>query len=220
VNPANLFQQSLRPAERETLRELLLPFFRSPVFWLACALSLGLTLLRETFNIWTPTYFTQVVGMSVGEAASASALLPFLGGVSVIVCGWLSDRLGRGGRAALLLLGLALASPVLLVLASPVIQGSRTLPVTLVASVAFLILGPYSFLAGAVALDFGGKRGSGTASGLIDGVGYFGGVLAGDSMARITVKLGWSGAFLTLAGVALLSSVAAAWFLYEERSQR
>ena len=137
-----------------------------------------------------------------------------------MLCGWLSDRLGRGGRAALLLLGLALASPILLVLASPVIQGSRTLPVTLVASVAFLILGPYSFLAGAIALDFGGKRGSGTASGLIDGVGYFGGVLAGDSMARITVKLGWSGAFLTLAGVALLSSVAAAWFLYEERSQR
>jgi len=220
VNPANLFHDSVRPERRESLRELLLPFSRSPVFWLACTLSLGLTLLRETFNLWTPTYFTQVIGMTVGEAAGASALLPFLGGVSVMLCGWLSDRLGRGGRAALLLSGLVLASPILLVLGSPVIQSSRIWPVILVALIAFLTLGPYSFLAGAIALDFGGKRGSGTASGLIDGVGYLGGVLAGDSMARITVKLGWSGAFLTLAGVALLSSVAAAWFFYEERSRR
>jgi OPA family glycerol-3-phosphate transporter-like MFS transporter len=90
-------------------------------------------------------------------------------------------------------------------------------PVILVALVAFLILGPYSFLAGAMALDFGGKHGSGTASGLIDGAGYLGGVLAGDSMARISVNYGWNKAFLTLAVIAFLSSITAAWFLREER---
>jgi sugar phosphate permease len=52
---------------------------------------------------------------------------------------------------------------------------------------------------------------------LIDGVGYLGGVLAGDSMARISVNYGWSGAFLTLTALALLSSVAAALFLRQER---
>jgi OPA family glycerol-3-phosphate transporter-like MFS transporter len=82
-----------------------------------------------------------------------------------------------------------------------------------VALVGFLIVGPYSFLAGAVALDFGGKHGSGTASGMIDGVGYLGGVVAGDSMARISVNYGWNGAFVVLAVVALLTSGAAAGFL-------
>ena len=45
---------------------------------------------------------------------------------------------------------------------------------------AFLLIGPYSYLAGAISLDFGGKRGGATACGIIDGVGYLGGVLAGE----------------------------------------
>jgi OPA family glycerol-3-phosphate transporter-like MFS transporter len=108
---------------------------------------------------------------------------------------------------------LALAGVALLILGSGLMEGSREWPVILVAVVGFLIVGPYSFLAGAVALDFGGKHGSGTASGIIDGVGYLGGVLAGDSMARISVDYGWNGAFRVLAVVALLSSAAAAAFL-------
>jgi OPA family glycerol-3-phosphate transporter-like MFS transporter len=170
--------------------------------------------------LWTPTYFVQAIGMSAGEAGSTSAVFPFLGGISVILCGLLSDRLGRGGRATLMLGGLLLATLALIVLGSGSIHGSRTWAVILVAAVGFLTLGPYSFLAGAIALDFGGKHGSGTASGLIDGVGYLGGVFAGDSMARISVNYGWSGAFLMLAVVALLSSVAAAFFLREERRIR
>ena len=82
---------------------------------------------------------------------------------------------------------------------------------------AFLTLGPYSFLAGAIALDFGGRHGSGTASGLIDGVGYLGGVLSGDSIARISVDYGWNGAFLVLAAIGFLSSAAAAVFFRHER---
>lgn len=217
VNPANLFRQPAASDSPRGLRQLLEPFFGSSVFWLACALSLGTTILRETFNLWTPTYFTQVIAMPAGKAAAASALFPFLGGISVLLCGWLSDRLGRGGRAALMLAGLFLTSLVLVVLGSSSMQTSQTWPVILVAAVAFLTLGPYSFLAGAIALDFGGKHGSGTASGLIDGAGYLGGVLAGDSMARISVSYGWSKAFLTLAAIALVSSIAAAWFLRAER---
>lgn len=217
ANPATLIRDSAPAARAGDWLQLLRPFLGSSVFWLACGLSLGMTILRETFNLWTPTYFTQAVGIPAGQAAEASALFPLLGGVSVILCGWMSDRLGRGGRALLMLGGLLATSLVLIGLSSQLVQRSHTWPVALVACVAFLILGPYSFLAGAIALDFGGKRGSGTASGLIDGVGYLGGVLSGDSMARISVAHGWSAAFLVLAGIALVSAFAAAWFLREEK---
>lgn len=220
VNPANLFHESAGSEPPRGTLQLLRPFLKSGVFWLACILSLGTTILRETFSLWTPTYFVQDIGMSVGQAAGASGLFSFLGGISVVLCGLLSDRLGRGGRAALMFVGLLLASFALTVLGSGGVHGSQTWPVVLVAAVAFLTLGPYSFLAGAIALDFGGKHGSGTASGLIDGVGYLGGVLAGDSMARISVNYGWNGAFLILAAVALLSSITAAWFLRAERHVR
>jgi len=94
---------------------------------------------------------------------------------------------------------------------------SKAGPVLLVTVIAFLILGPYSYLAGAIALDFGGKQGSATASGFIDGVGYLGGVLAGTSVARISVSYGWKGAFTMLASVAWLSGLAAAAYWVHQR---
>jgi OPA family glycerol-3-phosphate transporter-like MFS transporter len=216
-NPSNLFAAAGSQDTPHSLRALLRPFFGSGVFWLVCGLSLGTTILRETFGLWTPTYFAQEAGMSAAEAAAKSALFPLAGGVSVILCGCLSDRLGRGGRAGVLLAGMLLSALVLLALGWGTAAGSAFWPVALVAIVAVLVIGPYSFLGGAISLDFGGKQGSGTASGIIDGVGYLGGVLSGDSMARISVAYGWRGAFLVLAGVAAVSSVAAAVFLYHER---
>jgi OPA family glycerol-3-phosphate transporter-like MFS transporter len=211
--PDNLFAETTVASRPASLRELLGPFVHSGLFRLACALSLGTTILRETFNLWTPTYFMQATGMAAATAAGSSALFPLFGGVSVILCGWLSDWFGRKGRAGLMLSGLALAGVALVILGSGLVHGSRTWPVILVALIGFLIVGPYSFLAGAVALDFGGKHGSGTASGIIDGVGYLSGVLSGGSMARISVDYGWNGAFRLLAVVAFLASAAAAAFL-------
>jgi OPA family glycerol-3-phosphate transporter-like MFS transporter len=53
---------------------------RSPAFWIACGLSLGVTLLRETFNTWTPTYFVEAAGLTTSAAARASGLFPLAGG--------------------------------------------------------------------------------------------------------------------------------------------
>jgi OPA family glycerol-3-phosphate transporter-like MFS transporter len=187
---------------------------RRPSFWLVCLISAGFTLVRETFNLWTPTYFKQVAGMSDAAAANSSALFPLAGGVSVLIAGYLSDRLGKGARSAIIAGGLVTSAVVL------AIMGNGTnWPVALTALVAFLMIGPYSYLAGAIALDLGGKRGSATASGIIDGTGYLGGILAGDTMARIAVTFGWRGAFWTLAAVSAVVSVAAAAYWRSEKSE-
>ena len=212
ANPSNLFQDGAPTG----LKSLLETFGGSGVFWLICLLSLGVTILRETFNLWTPTYFTQAVGLTVADAAHNSALFPLFGGISVLVAGFLSDRLGKIGRAAIIVYGMLFTTVLLLVLAFGGFAGP-TMPVVLVALTAFTMLGPYSYLAGAIALDFGGKQGSATASGLIDGVGYLGGVLAGNSVAQVSVWWGWKGAFTALAMVALLSSVAAGVYLVHQR---
>ncbi len=195
---------------------LLMPLFRRRVFWYVCMLSLGLTLLRETFNTWIPTYFNEALGMSSSEAASKSAWFPFLGGISVLLAGFLSDHLGRWSRALIIVGCLALTTLALAALAL-IDFGSATIwPVLVVTLIGFLLIGPYSYLAGAISLDFGGKQGSSTSSGFIDGIGYLGGMMAGDSMARIVVSLGWKGAFLVLGGVGILSTVAAVLFLIEQ----
>jgi OPA family glycerol-3-phosphate transporter-like MFS transporter len=219
ANPGNLFGVRGEIAKPESLGSLLGAFARSPAFWIVCALSLGVTILRETFNLWTPTYFTQAVGLTVADAAHKSALFPLFGGLSVLLAGFSSDLLGRTGRAAIIFYGLLLTAGALAVLAFGGFGGSQSAPVVLVAVVAFTMIGPYSYLAGAISLDFGGKQGSATASGLIDGVGYLGGVLAGNSVAGISVRWGWKGAFAGLAGVALVSSLAAGIYLVQLRRQ-
>ena len=83
------------------------------------------------------------------------------------------------------------------------------LPVLTIGVVAFCLLGPYSYLGGAFALDFGGKQASAASSGIIDGIGYLGGVLAGDSVARLAGALGWERVFLVLAAVSAVAAIAA-----------
>ncbi|WP_422925177.1 MFS transporter [Singulisphaera sp. PoT] len=216
VNPDNVYGEGGQDAVPANLRSLLGPLLRRPAFWIVCLLSVGLTFLREAFNNWTPTYFVDSVGLSQAQATSASALFPLVGGVSVILSGYLSDKLGRGGRSTIILVGLCLAGSVLTTLGVVNFAGSTRWPIILVTSVAFFLLGPYSYLAGAVSLDLGGKQGGATASGLIDLAGYFGSIVAGWGIARASIIFGWRGVFLILAGIAWVSSVVAAIYYWEQ----
>jgi sugar phosphate permease len=217
TNPANLFGELGQDPYPVAAGPLWATLARSPAFWLVCLMSLGVTLLRETFNNWTPTYLVEGVGLNKRDAASMSSLFPFFGGVSVLVAGVLGDRFGRGMRAGVILTGMLLCGLALAVLGSTNFTGRAREALVLVSIVAFLLIGPYSYLAGAISLDFGGKRGGATACGIIDGIGYlFGGVIAGKVVASASVSLGWQGVFQMLAIVALVTSVAAALFLADQ----
>jgi OPA family glycerol-3-phosphate transporter-like MFS transporter len=208
-NPLNLYAASeSRPA---SLAALLLPLVRSRAFLLVCLLSLGCTIVRETFNIWTPLYLREHLGYSVSHAASESALFPGVGAVSVLLSGWLSDRLGLNGRALLLFLGLAgTAAALVLLMSAPAGASGALLALVAISTAAFCLLGPYSYLGGAFALDFGGKQAGAISSGIIDGVGYLGAVLAGDPVGRVAVAFGWSAVFMALAIVCALAALGAA----------
>jgi OPA family glycerol-3-phosphate transporter-like MFS transporter len=211
ANPLNVYGGDGDTSSEKSLplSAILRPLLTSFPFWLVCLLSLGTTLLRETFNAWTTTYFVQYVGMTNSQAASRSALFPFFGGLSVVASGMLSDRLGLNGRNRVLFGGLTLVAVCLVALALTPSSANPWVAVGLVALTGFLLLGPYAYLSGAISLDFGGKRGSASAAGIIDGVGYLAGFLSGDAMARVTVAFGWRNAFLALAGVAFVTAVVA-----------
>src|SRR3984885_1506745 len=66
-NPQNLYGDSeTRPA---SLAALVMPLFRSRAFLMVCLLSLGCTIVRETFNDWIPVYLRDFFGYSMGDAA-------------------------------------------------------------------------------------------------------------------------------------------------------
>jgi sugar phosphate permease len=218
ANPINLFHDNHESSGKpNSLRQWLGPFLRSPLFLLVCGLSLGCTSVREAFNTWTPTYFHQSAGFSEGRAAELSSLFPLFGGISVVLAGYLSDKMGRPGRAIIICIGLSIASAALFFLARIGGADDASLAVILVSLVAFGLIGPYSYLAGAFAMDFGGKQGSAISSSLIDTVGYLGAVLAGGPLSRLSVSYGWPTAFGVLGGVTGISAVAAAVLWVRQR---
>jgi len=215
VNPRNVYADIDEPGserhreQRPKIGAILRPLLTSVAFWLVCLLAFGTTLLRETFNLWTPTYFVQFVGLLPSVAASRSALFPLCGGVSVLLGGFLSDRLGANGRNVLVVAGMAACTVFLVMLGRVTGHAGEWAPTVLVGLVGFALLGPYSYLAGAMSLDFGGEQGSATAAGIIDGFGYIAGWLSGVTVARISVAYGWSRAFFALAGVSLVTALVA-----------
>jgi OPA family glycerol-3-phosphate transporter-like MFS transporter len=217
VNPLNLFED--QSANDRRLSTVVITFLKSGAFLAVCFLSLCTTIVRETFNTWTPTYLHSFFGYSDASAASMSAIFPALGAVSVIIAGVAGDRLGASGRTIVLFIGLAMSTVALaaMTLLRTGVQGP--VPLILIGLVGLGLLGPYSYLAGAMALDFGGKEGGATSSGLIDGIGYLGGVLAGDSVARVSVHFGWSGVFAALATISGASAVAAGLLFIHQRRQ-
>jgi sugar phosphate permease len=210
ANPRNVFSGA--QSGPRNFAALVRPLLRSRAFLMVCVLGFATTMVRETFNTWTPVYLRDFVGFSMSRAAAMSAVFPAVGALSVLLAGWTSDRLGRNCRALLLLAGLTATAGALLVLtALRPHSGGVVLPVVMIGVVAFCLLGPYAFLPGAFALDFGGKQAGAAASGLVDGTGYLGGVAAGIVMARLAVAFGWGGVFTTLALVSALAAVGAGY---------
>lgn len=225
VNPLNVYadEESATDASagdvgHPRIGAILRPLLTSVAFWLVCVLAFGTTLLRETFNLWTPTYFVQFAGLASSVAASRSALFPLCGGISVLLGGFLSDKLGPNGRNILMVAGMSGCTVCLVLMGHVPAHSGPLAPSILVGLVGFTLLGPYSYLAGAMSLDFGGRRGSATAAGIIDGFGYMAGWLSGDTIARVAVAWGWRAAFISLAVVSLVTALVAVVLAVHQRA--
>ncbi|WP_162549779.1 MFS transporter [Hymenobacter nivis] len=220
TNPNSLFAEkgtgptTDRPA---SLGHLLGPYFHSPAFLLMLAMSFGLTALREAFSFWVPTYLVEAAHLSEGAASQWSALYSVCGMASILGAGYLSDAWLRGQRGALILGACVGLVPVLALMTQP--ASGPALPLVLTSLVGLLLLGPYSFLSGAMALDAGGRQGAATAAGLLDAVGYAGGTGALWLTGALAERQGWAAAWVALAAVAAATAGAALVF-YRTQERR
>jgi OPA family glycerol-3-phosphate transporter-like MFS transporter len=215
TNPLNVFAGI--GEKPKSLWEILKPLLRSRAFLVICFLSLSCTLIRESFSLWDAAYLREFFGYTASRAAGMSSVFPAVGAISVLFTGWMSDRLGATGRSMVMFF--SLAASVLPLIAMTALRGGSSnslLPVVLIGAVALFLLGPYSYLAGAFALDIGGSQAGAASAGFIDGVGYLGGALAGVGISRLLVAFGWQGVFAGLMAVSVLSALAAGYlFVYQ-----
>lgn len=214
TNPDNLFKETDPARAQPKLTEILGVYFRSLPFVLLLIMSFGLTAIREAFNFWLPTYLFESAGMTEATASQFSSLYPVFGMVSILSAGFLSDTLFKGKRS-IVILGGCLLMTIVLSLMGLGLKGSL-LPLVFSSLIGLLLLGPYSFLAGAMSMDLGGRQGASTAVGMVDGVGYLGSVLSLWLTGWLAQHSGWNSAFVALAIIAALTAIAAAVFFWTQ----
>lgn len=217
ISPNSLLKET-HTQEKTPLLGILRTYFGSLSFILLLVMSFGLTAIREAFNFWLPTYLFEVASLSKGAASQFSSLYPIFGMVSILLAGFLSDTALHGKRGIVILLGCVPMTFVLLLMAAD-LKG-QIVPLVLSSLVGLLLLGPYSFLAGAMSMDLGGRKGSATAVGLVDGVGYLGGTLSLWLTGRLAQYNGWNSAFVALAILTGLTALAAALFYWTQERQK
>ncbi len=164
-----------------------------------------LKLIRYTLLFWLPTYLEQALGYPKDTSAYLSTAFEAGGVIGAITIGYLSDRYVAGRRvlfAAPLVFCIGLAMG-LYILVGRIGMLPNALAMGLVG---FCLFGPDSLLSGAAAQDLGGQRGSGSAAGIINGMGSIGAILQGSMTAYVESHWGWQSLFFVLMGLAFLAT--------------
>jgi len=193
--------------ERGTLA-LAVGLVKQPRFLIVLALSFIVTLLRQAFNTWSVAFLKEVGGGSVEAAALQSIGFDVAGAVSILAMGVAYEYVPARARGWLVAGTLAALAAVIGVLPAAT-RAVPSLGPALVAAVGLLVYGPFSLLAGVLAVESGGARMAATAAGLTDAAGYVGGILAGGTLGRLFDVGGYSLGFGTLAAVSGAGAVLA-----------
>jgi sugar phosphate permease len=181
---------------------------RIPQFWMVCALSFMLTITRETFNVWTVDFLKTDGGGHISTQFAALLSTPFdaMGAVGILLLGWVLDWLSPR-RRNWLLFGILLAVAVLIYLLPALVHLQLWMAVVAIGLIGFLSYGPYSLLAGVLALEIRGKDFVATVAGLVDASGYLAGIVSGYFFGRILDHGGYRLGFHSLGLLTVLAAV-------------
>ncbi|MBP87349.1 MAG: MFS transporter [Planctomycetaceae bacterium] len=205
------------PLDEQTLVGALVVFSRSVRVWLICLSVMCLTVLME-FLSFIPLYLQETFQLSGSAAAGYSAAFPAGAFVSMLVGGFVYDKLTKRGimRALGALLGVAVVCIGVLWLLPGLGVGARVSIVMAVVAIGMLgmAISPAYYLPMSVfSIHFGGKH-CGVLIGLIDACGY-GAAMVFDVMGgQVAEQHGWQSFLATLAVVSVITLVVTTMFLF------
>lgn len=164
--------------ELEGSWELIGKVFRSPPVMVMAVVYFLLKPTRYAILFWGPVIASErIASDSFALAATLPAAFEAAGLVAPIAIGFVSDTLFQARRFPACVLSLLLLSIVLLLFGPLTNSGSTGGMLVAFFLIGFFLYGPDSMVSATAAIDFGTKKGAGSAAGFINGCGSFGQIL-------------------------------------------
>jgi len=170
--------------EQISLMKVLVAIVSNPVVWIT-ALAYSCTgAVRQSVDQWFPRYMQEVYHLNLESAQFQflGFMIPFVASVGSLISGYLSDTVFRGRRAPVAAGIYFLETAIILGAAQ---FHSANAAIFFFILISFTANSTHSLLGTASAMDIGGRRMVGFASGIIDSFQYFGGSLAGYFLGRL-----------------------------------
>ena len=210
--------QNFHHLDNATLGQALISFIKSSRFWLICISIMCLTILMA-FQNFLPIYLKEVFRLSSGKAGIASSVFPLGSMFSVIIGGFIFDKLTKKKRVFVLGGMMALATGcivILLFLPKSHMQESSVLWVALSAIMIYgLMIAPcYLIPMSVFSLDFGGKH-CGVLVGIIDAAGYLASMIFEFWGGAVADRIdGWQQFLCIILNVSIIGTITLVLFLF------
>ena len=161
--------------DNASLGKALISFLKSSRFWLICISIMSLTILMA-FQSFLPLYLKEMFNLSPGKAGIASSVFPLGSMFSVVIGGFIFDKLTKKRRIFVLGGMMTLATGCIVILLSLPESNIQEASLPWIALSAIMIFGLmiapcYLIPMSVFSLDFGGKH-CGVLVGIIDAAGY------------------------------------------------
>ena len=188
-----------------TLGELFWTIFSNPVVWITALAYACTGVVRQGVDQWFPKYIKSEFNIDMKSAYFYILAfgIPIVATLGSLVSGYVSDIFFKGKRAPVAA-ALYLMETVVILLAAVFVSARTVVPFFILIS--FTANATHSILGTAAAMDIGGKKMAGFASGVIDSFQYYGGSLAGVLLGYTIDKAGWGSYFYFMAPFGLIGA--------------
>jgi MFS transporter, OPA family, glycerol-3-phosphate transporter len=186
--------------------QILKTILPNPAIWVTAGAYACTGAVRQSVDYWFPKYMQVVhnLNLNSGKFYLLVFLIPLVASCGSLMSGVISDRLFQSRRApvaaALYLIETAI------ILAAAQFHSPNT-AILFFVLISFTANSTHSLLGTAAAMDIGGRKMTGFASGMIDSFQYFGGSLAGYALGATIDKFGWGSYFYFMAPFGVIGGV-------------
>ncbi|MFN2477524.1 MAG: MFS transporter [Chthoniobacterales bacterium] len=190
---------------RATVGTVLRTILSNPVVWIVACAYACTGAVRQGIDQWFPRFMNEVhhVDFQSAQFQVVGFLIPFVASAGSLLSGYVSDTV-FGGRRAPVAAGLYFIETLIILLAAQF--HSANAAVVFLVLISFTANATHSILGTAAAMDIGGAKMAGFASGVIDSFQYFGGSLAGLLLGHLLDR-SWGNYFYFMAPFGLVGGI-------------